>query len=67
MHDGRFATLEAAVEHYNSGGIESSTIDPLMKHVGTGLGLTGQEKTDLVNFMLTFTDTVFINNPIFQQ
>ena len=66
MHDGRFATLEEVVEHYNSGGIESSTIDPLMKHVGKGLGLTGQEKKDLVNFMLTFTDTIFINNPIFQ-
>lgn len=66
MHDGRFATLEEVVEHYNSGGIESSTVDPLMKHVGKGLGLTEQEKTDLVKFMLTFTDTAFINNPIYQ-
>ena len=65
MHDGRFATLEEVVEHYNSGGVESSTIDPLMKHVGEGLGLTSQDKSDLVNFMLTFTDTAFINNTIF--
>jgi cytochrome c peroxidase len=66
MHDGRFATLEEVVEHYNSGGKESSTIDPLMKHVGTGLGLTSQEKEDLVNFLQTLTDTAFISNPIFQ-
>ena len=61
MHDGRFQTLEEVVEHYNSGGIESSTLDPLMKHVGTGLGLTQQDKNDLINFMHTFTDTAFVN------
>ena len=31
MHDGRFNTLEEVVEHYNSGGNYSSTVDPLMK------------------------------------
>ncbi len=66
MHDGRFSTLEEVVGHYNSGGLQSSTVDPLMKYVGTGLGLTTQDKEDLINFMLTFTDTTFINNSIFQ-
>lgn len=66
MHDGRFATLEEVVEHYNSGGQESSTLDPLMRHSGTGLGLNPQEKKDLVNFMRTFTDTTFLNNPDFK-
>ena len=31
MHDGRFATLEEVIDHYNFGGHNSSTIDPLMK------------------------------------
>ena len=31
MHDGRFATLEEVIEHYNSGGKYSTTVDPLMK------------------------------------
>jgi cytochrome c peroxidase len=59
MHDGRFETLEEVVDHYNSGGIYSSTIDPLMKKVGVGLQLTNQEKEDLVTFLKTLTDSEF--------
>jgi cytochrome c peroxidase len=67
MHDGRFQTLEEVVEHYNTGGKASATVDPLMKHVGTGLGLTNQEKIDLVAFLRTFTDETFITNPDFSN
>ncbi len=66
MHDGRFQTLEEVIEHYNFGGHNSSTIDPLMKKVGIGLGLSEQDKQDLLNFLKTLTDTAFINNPKFQ-
>ena len=62
MHDGRFATLEEVVEHYNSGGTYSSTIDPKMKKVGIGLQLTNQEKQDLITFLKTLTDTDFIGS-----
>jgi cytochrome c peroxidase len=67
MHDGRFETLEEVVEHYNSGGKPSATVDPLLKHVGTGLGLTTQEKADLVSFLKTLTDSSFITNPAFSS
>lgn len=67
MHDGRFQTLEEVVEHYNTGGQPSATVDPLMKHVGTGLSLTNQEKMDLVAFLRTFTDETFITNPDFSN
>jgi len=67
MHDGRFQTLEEVVEHYNSGGRPSPTLDPLMKNVGVGLNLTNQEKADLVAFLKTFTDSSFINNPKFRN
>jgi cytochrome c peroxidase len=60
MHDGRFATLEEVVEHYNSGGKYSTTIDPLMKKLGVGLQLTNQEKMDLVAYLKTLTDNEFI-------
>lgn len=66
MHDGRFQTLEEVINHYNFGGHNSSTIDPLMKKVGIGLGLSPQNKVDLINFLKTLTDTSFINNPDFQ-
>ena len=67
MHDGRFKTLEEVVEHYNSGGVPSQYADPLMKYQGVGLGLTAQEKTDLINFLKTLTDESFITNPAFQK
>jgi cytochrome c peroxidase len=51
MHDGSLPTLEAVVDEYNTGGIDrpsrSSLIHPL--------GLTADEKRDLVTFLKTLT------------
>jgi len=49
MHDGSLATLEAVVEHYDRGGVDRPSRSDLMKP----LGLTAQEKADLVAFMKT--------------
>jgi cytochrome c peroxidase len=69
MHDGRFATLEEVVDHYDQGGVSSSTVDPLMKHLqgsaSPGLNLTLTEKQDLVNFLKTLSDPDFISNMAF--
>lgn len=57
MHDGRFNTLEEVVDHYNSGLVNSSTIDPALENTrATGLFLTAQDKADLVAFLKTLTD-----------
>jgi cytochrome c peroxidase len=63
MHDGRFNTLEEVVQHYNTGGFTTPTTDPLLRKRGVGLGLTPEEVSDIVEFLKTFTDTVFANNP----
>lgn len=64
MHDARFKTLEEVIEFYNTGGLASEYIDPLMKTSGRdGLQLTEQEKSDLIEFLKTLTDHTFINNP----
>lgn len=62
MHDGRFSTLEEVVEHYNSGVKHSASLDPIMTKPGkeTGLNLSPQQKADLVAFLHTFTDPVFL-------
>ena len=68
MHDGRFATLEQVVEHYNSGVVSTSpNLDPEMTVYTTGLSLTVQQKADLVNFLKTLTDNQFINNSSFSD
>jgi cytochrome c peroxidase len=61
MHDGRFSSIEEVVEHYNSGGRYSSTVDPLMKKLGIGLQLNNQEKEDLAAFLRTLSDEEFLN------
>jgi len=51
MHDGSIPTLEAVVEHYDQGGIDRPSRSELMRP----LGLTAQEKKELVAFMQTLT------------
>lgn len=64
MHDGRFATLGEVVEHYNNGIKASASLDPALEQTrGTGLRLTTQDKTDLINFLKTLTDNQLISNP----
>lgn len=63
MHDGSLATLEAVVEHYNNGGKNHINQSEFVKP----LGLTEQEKVDLVNFLKTLTDDEFLNNPKFKN
>ena len=67
MHDGRFSTLDEVIDHYNFGGHDSETVDPLMKYVGVGLLLTEEEKSDLKAFLLSLSDSSFINNSNFSN
>lgn len=64
MHDGRYETLEEVVDFYSEGLKTSETVDPLMKslHLG-GKHLTAQEKSDLIAFLKSLTDTAFIADP----
>ncbi len=64
MHDGRFETLEEVVDHYNEGIKISASLDgALLATEPTGLLLTDQDKTDLVNFLHTLTDESLATNP----
>lgn len=65
MHDGRFETLEEVIEHYNSGGHPSETIDPFMKFSEGGLNLSEQDKQDLIAFLKTLDDPEFISDTSF--
>jgi len=57
MHDGRFASLEEVVNHYNSGIRHSQTLDPALEYTTqTGLMLTDQDKADLIAYLKTLTD-----------
>lgn len=67
MHDGRFETLIDVLNHYNNGVIRSSTLDPNMKAVDDGLGLTPNQVNSLLAFLNSLTDTVYLNNPAYKN
>jgi cytochrome c peroxidase len=60
MHDGRFRTLEEAVDHYCNGVKRSATLDPnLAKHPDGGVALSKSDQQALVAFLKTLTDPRF--------
>jgi cytochrome c peroxidase len=67
MHDGRFATLEEVLEHYNAHIKQSPTLDVSLKSQGVGLGLSTQDKADIIAFLHTLTDSVYLNNPAYKS
>ncbi len=69
MHDGRFATLEEVIDHYDHGAKNSATIEFILQYnlQPGGLQLTAQDKSDLVAFLKTLTDTEFLTNPAYQK
>lgn len=56
MHNGRMATLEEVVEHYDMGGVEHKYADTFIEP----LGLNSSEKEALVAFLHTLTDERFL-------
>jgi cytochrome c peroxidase len=69
MHDGRFATIDEVLDHYNDGGHASLTVDPFMKFTDpeATLGLTPEKREQVKAFLNSLTDDEFINDPRFQD
>lgn len=70
MHDGRFATLEEVLDHYNQNMFHPSNLSHELRTAtntegGKTLGLTAVEKKDLIAFLHLLTDSTFITNPAF--
>ena len=62
MHNGEYSSLEEVVDIYNSGGFNVMNKDSLIRP----LGLTADEKADLISFLKSLSDEEFISNPNFQ-
>ena len=76
MHDGRFPTLEKVLDHYsdhvkmNSPNLApdmTATNNPDGVGYGHQLTLTEPQKTAIIAFLHTLTDTSFVNNPAFSD
>lgn len=64
MHDGRFNSLDACLDHYINGVKNSST---LSAGVAGGISLTPQEKADVIAFLKTLTDHTFTTDERFKD
>lgn len=72
MHDGRFKSLEEVLDHYNEHIQPSRTLSLSLQNRpndigGTSLGLTANEKSDIISFLKMLTDTDFITDPRFSD
>ncbi|MCD4695915.1 MAG: hypothetical protein K8S16_06700 [Bacteroidales bacterium] len=66
MHDGRFANMDEVIDFYSHHLVWSLYINPLMHHIANGGNqLIPSEKEDLKAFLLTLSDTTFIQNKEF--
>lgn len=70
MHDGRFATLEAVVDHYSKGIQSHPNLDDNLK-TKTGqpmrMNFTDEERDALVSFLRTLTDVSFVTDKKFSD
>ncbi|MEY4595415.1 MAG: hypothetical protein RIQ47_1825 [Bacteroidota bacterium] len=66
MHDGRFATLQEVLDHYNTGFHYPVNLDPNLRAAVKGR-MSAQEMADLIAFLETLTDTDFLTNPAYGQ
>ena len=65
MHDGRFYSLGAAIEHYRNGVVTTqATLDPLLVN---RISFTNSQKYELIYFLNTLTDTSMTRNPRFAK
>jgi cytochrome c peroxidase len=77
MHDGRFATLEEVVEHYNSGIKYSDNLSWMLRKTDPAngqllpeakrLNLSALDKNNLVAFLRTLTDSKIATDPKFSD
>ena len=66
MHDGRFATLEEVVDHYDSGVQDGPTLDMRLRGRDgrpIRMGFSAADRAALVAFLKTLTDTTLTTDP----
>ena len=66
MHDGRFYTIRAVINHYINEIQNTPNLDPLLKN-SKAIKLDENEINNLIAFLNTLNDEEFINNKIFEE
>jgi len=68
MHDGRFYSLNAVLDHYAENVQPTENLDPLLTQNGRpGIALSAREKQQIIAFLETLTDEQFLRDSRFAQ
>ena len=68
MHNARFKTLKAVLDHYDEGMVDSPTLDPSFRTGGRlGIELEEDEKEKIIAFLRTLTDREFTTDKRFMN
>jgi cytochrome c peroxidase len=73
MHDGRFQTLDEVLDHYSdhvakdSPNLDINLLTATNKRGGTQLSLSANQKKQVIAFLLTLTDSTFIQDKRFSD
>lgn len=68
MHDGRFQTLEEVLDFYSTGVHDYALVDPKMEFKSSGgVNLSVEQKTAVIKFLGTLTDSALISNPAYSD
>lgn len=57
---GQFSTIEEVLDYLNNGVLESDNLDPILKNNDNKIPLTEDEKSNLISFLKTLSDSDFI-------
>jgi len=60
---GQFPTLKAVLDYFDNGVLEADNLDPILKENGNRIPLGEQEKIDIIAFINTLSDPIFVGNP----
>ena len=68
MHDGRFLTIEAVLDHYTDQVQNTPNLDPLLQQNGTlGVAMSSDEKFKIIAFFETLNDKAFVTARRFSE
>lgn len=68
MHDGRFFTLDAVLDHYSTQVQQTPNLDPLLQQNGNrGIVLTASEREAILAFLNTLNDKSFLLDKRFSE
>ncbi|WP_010522403.1 cytochrome-c peroxidase [Aquimarina agarivorans] len=68
MHDGRLATIDDVLDHYDTGVQDTPNLDPILKQNEIlGISLSNEDKRLLKFFLKSLTDNTFITDERFAE